>query len=251
MIALILLGCTNPDSEPSAADKAEMMVRYTQALESEDVQLCLTLPEPLLSECAVGLAQTQVEDGRLEAAMVSCKAMPEGKGRDECTFQVVDTARLTGDQAITLCQEAGQFQRDCVNHAASRDVEENILRYAGAGNERIIQQQIYATARKYVGDNQAEIMSQDMSASWLARRWESNTPLTRTVCGNVGPDVCTKVYTLGARQGQRKNENRDESWRSVCGSPLTVETAREHGLPVWGPEMTPTVNNAWVMLCAL
>jgi hypothetical protein len=227
-----------------------MMARYTQALTDEDVAGCLTLTAPLATECAVGIAQQQASSGRLDAASQTCSAMAEGQGRDECAFQVVDTARLTGQDAVTLCAVAGRFEKDCVNHAASRDVEERILRYAGAGNERIVLQQVYATLRKYTSDDQATIMSQDMVGRWLERRWEPGAPLSRAVCGSIGPDVCAKVYLLRV-VGNSGMIDRSAPWRSACRSPITAELAAANGLPSWEPELGPTVKSAWVMLCAM
>ena len=248
---LMLLACDGDQpAELSAAEKAEMMARYTAALTDEDVAGCLTLTDALIAECGVGIAQQQAKTGRLDAASVTCAALPEGKGRDECAFQVVDTARLTGQQAVTLCAVAGQFEKDCINHAASRDVEERILRYAGAGNERVVLQQVYATLRKYTDDHRASIMSQDMVSRWLERRWEADAPMSRGVCGNIGPEVCSKVYVLRV-VGSSGVIDRSASWRSACRSPISESLAQQQGLPLWEPEMAPTVNSAWIMLCSM
>lgn len=249
-VSLLLLGCDSEPPEPTAAEKAEMMVRYTEALTDEDVTGCLTLTAPLSTECAVGIAQSQAKDSRIDAASQTCAAMAEGQGRDECAFQVVDTARLTGQAAVSLCAVAGQFEKDCINHAASRDVEERILRYAGAGNERIVLQQVFATLRKYTSDDQATIMSQDMVGRWLERRWEPGTPLSRTVCGSIGPDVCAKVYLLRV-VGNSGMIDRSAPWRQACRSPISLEVAQSYSLPTWEQQMGQTVNNAWVMLCSM
>ncbi len=246
----LLLACDSEPPEPTAAEKAEMMVRYTAALTDEDVAGCLALSEALSTECAVGIAQVQAKDSRIDAASQTCAAMAEGQGRDECAFEVVDTARLTGQAAASLCAGAGQFEKDCINHAASRDVEERILRYAGAGNERIVLQQVFATLRKYTSDDQATIMSQDMVGRWLERRWERGTPLIRSVCGSIGPDVCAKVYLLRV-VGSSGMIDRSAPWREACRAPISIEVARSYSLPTWEREMGQTANNAWVMLCSM
>ena len=105
----LLMACDSGPKELTAAEKAEMMTRYTEALTDEDVAGCLTLTPELSAECAVGIAQKQVQEGRVEAAAATCSAMPEGQGRDECAFQVVDTARLSGNQAVTLCAAAVSY----------------------------------------------------------------------------------------------------------------------------------------------
>ena len=249
-ISLLLLACDSEPPEPTAAEKAEMMVRYTEALQAEDVAGCLSLSAPLATECAVGIAQKQAQDRRLDAASATCSAMLEGQGRDECAFQVVDTARLTGEEAVALCAVAGQFEKDCINHAASRDVEERILRYAGYGNERVVLQQVYATLRKYTNDRMAGIMSQDMVARWLERRWEADARLSRAVCGSIGPDVCSKVYLLRVVGGSGVID-RSAEWRNACNQPISESLAQQNGLPLWESEMAPTVNSAWIMLCSM
>lgn len=231
-------------------DRVAEIARYGEALAAEDVQGCLALVDTeLQGDCTTNTAILRAGRGEITQAQQACDGLAAGTWRDECFFQIVDAARLNGGQAAAICQQAGEFAEHCLSHVAARAVEEGVLRYAGVGNEQLIQQQVFSTLRKFYEPQRARVMAQDMVSRWLANRYPNET-FSQKFCGNLDFESCAHVYEVLVR-GPSGLIDANAAWRRGCGQALHAAMAEQYQLPPWEPEMDSIVQHAWGLLCRM
>ena len=126
-LILFWLGC-------GSGDPAQL---YEDGVAEQSPAVCMKIPlnDPRRLECLTTIAHQAASTMDIETAILACAAVQEGTWQDECFFQISDEGNLIGEQARRVCEKAGQFSSRCVNHAASRDVEMNLLNSGQQGQE--------------------------------------------------------------------------------------------------------------------
>lgn len=114
---LLATACGDPSSpSQDVTTYAEVIASAGQDPERE-LKRCETLGDAeLRADCAAVVAVAAARrDGQVSRW---CGRVPEGRWRDECTFQAAESALVTsGSQAAAaLCQRSGQFAADCLVH---------------------------------------------------------------------------------------------------------------------------------------
>lgn len=244
LIAHLWLGCGG--GGPSDAE------HYAAALGAADAARCgrvraAATRDECLSAVAVALARARNAEG----ATAACAQLSSGsRWRDECHFSLADELGLVGSAAVQTCQQAGQYQQDCINHAAAREVEQRLLSQGPRhGQERETTQRMVGILKGYMSEGEAHRMAHSMTISWLARR-DDGQVFRPESCGNFDANICTQVYILRARGGELYSRA-DASWRSRCDQPLTAAVAEQDAeLPEFAPEMGEVVQRAWAVLCS-
>lgn len=116
ILALLLLACDPPSRADDMATYADILANAGQDPERELTRCEALGDQNLRGDCAAVVAVAAVKS-RGEATRW-CARVPEGRWRDECTFQAAEASlRSAGAvSAAGLCQQAGAFQADCVMH---------------------------------------------------------------------------------------------------------------------------------------
>ena len=251
---LAVLGGCAPASPP--AHRSAQIQAYAGALASGQADACAALEDTALQgDCLTAVAGSQASRGHIRDAHATCMRFSVESSesllwRDECLFQLVDAAELRGADALATCQELSTFSSECLSHVAARAVEEDILRYARPGTERLVHQQTFSTLRRYMDAASAEVMAQDMVTRWVVQRRNEDAPFDPRDCGQLGLEMCAHVYERMVR-GPEGVLDPSAAWRQDCQRPLSAELARAHGLPRWVPGAEQVVQQAWFLLCSL
>jgi hypothetical protein len=122
-LAILSLACGEPDSGEEAVSPAEDMRHYRAALRddggttAEQLDACLAIGGPTLQgDCAVAIVRRALEQRREDPALL-CPRIPEGAWRWECWFLAAEhTVQQDRDAAVGMCERAGHFRQDCLEH---------------------------------------------------------------------------------------------------------------------------------------
>lgn len=116
-LLIAILGCSRGSSPAQdAATYASVLASAGQDPEGELARCAGLADEATRGDCAAVVA---IAAGRRTGdAAAWCDRVPAGKWRDECTFQAAERALTSAgaQDANRLCQDAGQYQADCVIH---------------------------------------------------------------------------------------------------------------------------------------
>lgn len=131
-------GCSTPTGTDQ--DLHDRMARYRAVLEdvrtppAERLERCLALPDPdLAGDCALAMTRAAARQDRSTLATL-CPRLPEGIWRSECWFEMAELVRSDDHaDAVALCEQAGQFRDDCLQHLWQQPLRALVMRTGPQG----------------------------------------------------------------------------------------------------------------------
>lgn len=120
MIAVLLLGCVDPDP---VDNDARHYIESSAAQTLEDSRRsCLQIQDPELHGlCLSDLVEEHGKDHPLEAPAL-CEAVNDPNWRDECYFRLAEAMPISPDpeEFLARCRAAGQYEHKCRYHCLPR-----------------------------------------------------------------------------------------------------------------------------------
>ena len=218
---------------------------YEAALASGEPSKCAQLNVTLRGDCIAATASTLAKTDP-QAALYACDTAEQQKWRSECFFSVSDTAKLIGSNALEVCALTGNFQNDCLRHAAAREVEQFVFPRLSLDDPTKAFEPIQKVISMYLGDDGTGPMTRDMIIRWWAGHVVE--PFTRTSCLNLSDDTCAQVWIVHSL-GSGSQVNGDEPLLKHCNEPLAAERAAFYGLSSWERSAEGYVQQAWQQIC--
>lgn len=130
---------------------------------------CLPIQDPeMKGDCLAWKARKQAEAEDLEGAASTCGSVTLPLWQSECWFMVSDASHAKGREAVVLCSLAGGFEEECLGHALSRSLEQQLTI---PGNETAAYAELEdAWMSLYQDPARARLKADSMFVSALLRR---------------------------------------------------------------------------------
>ena len=236
------MSCLQQSPDPTWHD-------YLLAIEDPlDWTKCFEMEDPiLLGECIGMSARELAQQDDDEAALEACDALPVGMWRDECFFLVSDALRANGEDAISLCGQAGRYRNPCLGHAIAREADK-ILVNAERGREDETWMQLMEMVGQHITGREVGSKTRRLMIHHLATR-DPDDLFSRTTCGKVMPQICQDAYAERVKLAVYTAQQPEGYWRQACGRDVTPDRVMNLGLPGWSLDVHDLASAAWVELC--
>lgn len=164
---------------------------HQRALASGAQADCSPIEElEIQGDCMAWKARKQSEAGDLEEAAATCAGVALPLWQSECWFMVSDASNARGQAAVSLCSRASSFEEECLGHALSRSLEEE-LRVPG-GEVQAYEELEQAWLSLYQDTRRSQSKADAMFVSALLRR---PRPYTQGSMGNAPDRLVLQVLS--------------------------------------------------------
>lgn len=255
---LLSIACTQNAVQPSQdwLDQQSYLSASQQPVETALTTCTQIQNQELHGECVWFAAKKYIETTsrrpipeRMPTALKYCAQAPSEEWQQVCYFDILDGIGISGQDADKACPMTGEFAERCMIHALLREEEALSKRYP-KGQEvammNAIQSRMDNLGLQKVSE---EPIHETLTARVVARRfessWRNNPSMTFSSddCGELPVAICVDAYRIAIKQiGRGKLP-------SPCVLPMSVESVRSVGLPVWNEDLEDSVQTAWKSLC--
>lgn len=259
MLSLFLMfACTQSSVQPSQdwLDQQSYLSASQQPVE-QALKTCATIQnQELQGECVWFAAKKYIETTsrrptpeKMPIALQFCAQAPTEEWQQVCYFDILDGIGISGQEADRTCPMTGEFAERCMIHALLREEETLSKRYP-KGQEvsmmNAIQSRMNNLGLQKVSE---EPIHETLTARVVARRFESgwrnnpSMPFSKDDCGELPDAICVDAYRIAIKQIGRG------TLPNPCVHPMSIESVRSVGLPIWHTDLDDSVQTAWKSLC--
>ena len=219
--------------------------------EPDNPALCDAITDSWLAgECRAMAASTRAGQDDLEGGLAICRKMPESDPwRDECFFLVSDRITAAGEQAKTICDQAGRYQDRCLGHALGREGRA-MLQDVAPGEELDAYRALREKSAIYFDDEQTAARKLwHMMVEFVASR-DIDQPFSAATCGQLQENICRSGFLTRLRFAVRDAHGTEQTLHDICRQrPVQVEVAVAAGMPAWTADADGIAQSAWKRLC--
>lgn len=239
-----LLGCSTTARDPATL--------YIQAAEDPVAPTACEgiTPATLYGECVAMTASEVAAAMGEQAARARCARLMDGDPwRDECYFLISDTLEAAGEQAVSLCNETGQYRSRCVGHALQREGRALLDRFP-RGEEAEAYKIIKQRSEYYFNDpKEGGRKVWHLMMEYIASR-DYGEPFRIETCGSVPERLCVSAFVTRLRFAERDSGSTTSQLHTLCQSqPRTSETATSLGLMGWADDASHIAKKGLKRLC--